>query len=117
MPDKNLTITDQSLGARVREVRISKGISQDLLGKHLGVTFQQVQKYERGVNRIAAVRLCEIAAFLGVTPGDLLQQPTDLTMSKTTVQICALYNRLPPAQQSAYLRLGKAMVGEEDYAG
>ena len=46
--------------------RVLLGMSQEKLGEHLGLTFQQVQKYEKGVNRIGASRLFELAKVLGV---------------------------------------------------
>jgi transcriptional regulator with XRE-family HTH domain len=58
------TAVDIYIGARVRDRRTALGLSQDVLGKKLGVSFQQVQKYERGVNRISAARLFEICRAL-----------------------------------------------------
>ncbi|MBS0385827.1 MAG: helix-turn-helix transcriptional regulator [Proteobacteria bacterium] len=55
---------DRKLGQRVRSRRLEIGMSQERLAELLGVTFQQVQKYEKGVNRIAASRLFDIAAAL-----------------------------------------------------
>jgi transcriptional regulator with XRE-family HTH domain len=52
---------DHHIAARIRARRIVLGITQESLGKHLGVTFQQIQKYERGTNRISAGRLWQIA--------------------------------------------------------
>lgn len=57
---------DRKLGQRVRSRRLEIGMSQEKLAELLGVTFQQVQKYEKGVNRIAASRLFDIAAALDV---------------------------------------------------
>ena len=58
-----------SLGARVKALRMVSGMSQGALGSVLGITFQQVQKYETGKDRIAASTLQEIAAALKVHPG------------------------------------------------
>ena len=55
---------DIELGKRIRLRRVEQKISQAELGEKLGVSFQQVQKYEKGVNRIAASRLYDIAAAL-----------------------------------------------------
>jgi len=55
---------DRKLGQRVRSRRLEVGMSQERLAELLGVTFQQVQKYEKGVNRIAASRLYDISAAL-----------------------------------------------------
>lgn len=57
---------DKHVGARVRMRRMMLGMSQETLGDALGVTFQQVQKYEKGTNRIGASRLQDIANFLKV---------------------------------------------------
>jgi transcriptional regulator with XRE-family HTH domain len=55
---------DIHVGSRVRLRRTMLGISQEKLGEHLGITFQQIQKYEKGANRIGASRLQEIARVL-----------------------------------------------------
>ena len=57
---------DRLVGEKVRMRRMVLGISQKKMGQHLGVTFRQVEKYERGTNRIFASRLYEIAQFLDV---------------------------------------------------
>ena len=57
---------DVHVGSRVRLQRMLRGISQERLGESLGLTFQQIQKYEKGVNRIGASRLYELANALGV---------------------------------------------------
>ena len=58
--------TDKHVGARVRMRRLMLGMSQQKLGDALGLTFQQVQKYEKGTNRIGASRLQHIAHILHV---------------------------------------------------
>jgi transcriptional regulator with XRE-family HTH domain len=57
---------DIHVGSRVRLRRMILGMSQEKLGESLGLTFQQVQKYEKGVNRIGASRLFDLAQVLGV---------------------------------------------------
>src|SRR5271169_1358798 len=59
---------DKHVGARVRMRRLMVGMSQGKLGEALDVTFQQVQKYEKGANRIAASRLQQLARVLEVPP-------------------------------------------------
>jgi transcriptional regulator with XRE-family HTH domain len=59
---------DQHVGRRMRARREALKISQGRLGRQLGVTFSQIQKYEKGSNRVGAGRLFQIAAYLGVTP-------------------------------------------------
>jgi transcriptional regulator with XRE-family HTH domain len=60
---------DIEVGHRIRIERLSRGLSQTALANQLGVTFQQVQKYEKGVNRVGAGRLTKIAEVLGVQVG------------------------------------------------
>jgi transcriptional regulator with XRE-family HTH domain len=57
---------DVHVGSRVRLRRMLLGMSQEKLGEHLGLTFQQIQKYEKGINRIGASRLFDLAKVLGV---------------------------------------------------
>jgi transcriptional regulator with XRE-family HTH domain len=57
---------DKHVGSRVRMRRVLIGMSQERLGDALGLTFQQVQKYEKGTNRIGASRLQQIARILGM---------------------------------------------------
>ena len=57
---------DVHVGARIRLRRKALGITQEHLAQHLGLTFQQVQKYERGANRVSASKLYEIARILRV---------------------------------------------------
>ena len=60
---------DVHVGSRVRFRRMLLGMSQEKLGEKLGLTFQQIQKYEKGINRVAAGRLYNIAQALGVDVG------------------------------------------------
>ncbi|MET0427602.1 MAG: helix-turn-helix transcriptional regulator [Microvirga sp.] len=66
MHPKRPNLIDQDVGARIRFQRVSLGMSQEKLADILGITFQQVQKYEKGKNRIGAGRLMEIARALMV---------------------------------------------------
>jgi transcriptional regulator with XRE-family HTH domain len=65
MSSKNNTAElEAQIGERIRSRRIRVGMSQEKLGTPLGVTFQQIQKYERGANRISAGRLLKVAEVL-----------------------------------------------------
>ena len=77
MPPKDPTETDQILGARIAALRKAKGFSQSDLGEVLGVTFQQIQKYEKGMNRVSAVRLQVVAKFLNVPVAMLFSDDTE----------------------------------------
>jgi transcriptional regulator with XRE-family HTH domain len=75
MPAKMPDPLDVMVGARIRVFRIHRRISQTDLAEQIGVTFQQVQKYEKGTNRIGASRLSRIAAVLGISVGELFESP------------------------------------------
>ncbi|MGG5810874.1 helix-turn-helix domain-containing protein [Falsiroseomonas sp. CW058] len=62
---------DIEVGQRVRLCRQRRGLSQSGLAERIGVSYQQLHKYETGQNRISAGRLADIASALGVTPADL----------------------------------------------
>lgn len=68
--------TDVFVGARIAERRAALGLSQSDLGRALGITFQQVQKYETGANRVSASKLWLTAEFLGL-PINALFPPID----------------------------------------
>jgi transcriptional regulator with XRE-family HTH domain len=69
---KDIDAFDVRVGQRIRAYRLSRGLSQTALGEKVGVTFQQIQKYERGVNRIVVGRLKKIAAVLDTSIVELL---------------------------------------------
>jgi transcriptional regulator with XRE-family HTH domain len=79
MPTRMPDPLDAMVGARIRVFRIHRRISQTDLADEIGVTFQQVQKYEKGANRIGASRLSRIATFLGISVGDLFESPGEKT--------------------------------------
>ena len=63
---KKINAIDAAVGARVKNLRLRNRLSQTRLGEQIGVTFQQVQKYENGTNRISASRLAQLANFFVV---------------------------------------------------
>jgi transcriptional regulator with XRE-family HTH domain len=68
---------DEYVGKRVRALRKERRLSQGALGERIGVTFQQVQKYEKGTNRVSASTLYDIARALQVPYEDLLPRQED----------------------------------------
>ena len=66
MTGRKKTDADLQIAQRIHVLRKQRNISQEHLAKALGISFQQVQKYERGTNRVSAGRLVDIAAALGV---------------------------------------------------
>ena len=103
---------DNAVGKRIRQRRKALGLSQSDLAERIGVKFQQVQKYETGVNRVAASRLWVMAEALQVPIThffeDLEMQVTSDAEPATcqddvpdTRELIKIFNRLPPAQKSA----------------
>ncbi len=68
---------DVYVGAKIKSLRIAMGVTQQQLGGELGITFQQMQKYENGKNRVSAGKLWQIAVALGVTPGHFFPAPNE----------------------------------------
>ncbi|HEY3949848.1 helix-turn-helix transcriptional regulator [Phenylobacterium sp.] len=104
--------TDVVVGGRVRAARAACGLSQGALAEAIGVTFQQVQKYENGSNRISASKLVEIATTLRVSASSFLAGLGDCkgdnddrrTVERPeAVDLLSAYSRLPPHMRKAVL--------------
>lgn len=109
---------DRAVGARIRLARLQAGLTQEKLAEALGVTFQQLQKYEKATNRISASKLHRTAAatgkpvswfFDGVEDAGANALAADLARSDPALvrQIADL----PPEQRSAVKRIVAAMTG------
>ena len=123
MPNSDATAegphpVDRHVGRRLADIRVERGYSQTELGRALGLTFQQVQKYEKGTNRISASKLWVAADFLGVeisyffealTRGAPILGPGELVVNgvvtRSTLELTRLLPSLPPAQQRLVLDL------------
>ncbi|WP_375614722.1 MULTISPECIES: helix-turn-helix domain-containing protein [unclassified Bartonella] len=120
MPTKNPNFIDILIGKRIRHRRISMSLSQKELGSHLGVSFQQIQKYEKGFNRVSAGCLLEISQKLEVpisffyadiaTKEDLPTKETLLhhdqyTYSEKEHTLLKNFRELKPKKQKAILWL------------
>ena len=68
-PNDSVTEIDVHVGSMIRAIRKERGISQETLAEALGVTFQQIQKYELGRNRISASKMFAASELLAVSPG------------------------------------------------
>lgn len=102
--------TDVHIGRRIRERRITLGISQSALADKLGITFQQVQKYERGSNRVSGSRLWDISTVLGVDVSyffDGLGRDKDnaaatieeeAPLSRQSLELARAFNQIPEGQ-------------------
>ena len=82
MPRIAKNITDVRIGTRIRSLRLTRGISQTDLARFMGVTFQQVQKYEKGKSRIAASLLFQLAEEYGVPVDYFVAKPLSKASSK-----------------------------------
>jgi len=122
MTKKSPTPEDRAIGERLKQLRQAQGMSQTTLAEAIGVTFQQVQKYERGINRIGSGRLQRIAAVLGTTvsalygeeagsePAVLGEIPTFLSTARGRRMIKAFIN-LPDKAQVALIEFAEAFAG------
>jgi transcriptional regulator with XRE-family HTH domain len=91
---RSVKATDIQLGVKIRARRLEAGLSQQELGEALGVSFQQVQKYEKGVNRVSAGRLGEIAKTLGESMAYFTGTETAVTTKFTKLLTDAPSQRL-----------------------
>ena len=71
---KSPTPVDEAVGRAIKARRVALGLTQEKLALALGLTFQQVQKYEKGTNRVSASRLQQIAGVLGTSMAALMPQ-------------------------------------------
>jgi transcriptional regulator with XRE-family HTH domain len=110
MRKTEISPVDLHVGQRLRLLRCHRGVSQEKLGAAIKLSFQQIQKYERGANRVSASRLYSLARELGVNPawffeefegtapasGDIIPPPTrshmqlmrDYTLCDGTAKMC-----------------------------
>lgn len=113
---------DVEVGLNLRRMRLARGFSQTELGNALGVSFQQIQKYERGANRLSASMLVKAARFLAISSADLLPPDDDVKPMPNFVHRFAEVRGVPelvdgyctlrnPALRSILLQLLRAMNG------
>jgi transcriptional regulator with XRE-family HTH domain len=97
MGSKKPDLIDVEVGQRIRIQRLAAGLSQSELAERIGVTFQQVQKYEKGTNRVGAGRLTKIARVLNVPVGsffdgrDQIEQVTQQGMESPLAAMAQPY--------------------------
>ena len=137
MVKKNPNPIDVHVGSRVRMRRMLVGLSQEKLGDRLGLTFQQVQKYEKGSNRVSASRLYQMAQILSVpvqfffddlpetAKGTFANSPgfseaaqetliMDFINSSEGLQLNKAFAEIPsPAVRRKVVELVKAMAGQD----
>ena len=111
---------DVHVGGLVRQRRTLLGMSQEKLGDALGLTFQQVQKNERGVNRIGSSRLYQLSLIFGVPVSEFFEglekkasrrSSKDVMVKRETLELVRAYYRIrDPKVRDALWRMTKAMA-------
>ena len=114
---------DDHVGERIRERRTMMGLTQEHLAQALDISYQQVQKYETGANRVSAGRLYEIAKRLEVDVAYFFENLEPLTLSiplehggknRSTIELVRNYSEIDePAVRSAVSGLIKSLAGKE----
>jgi transcriptional regulator with XRE-family HTH domain len=92
---------DVHVGTRVRLRRMLLGMSQEKLGEQLGLTFQQVQKYEKGINRIGCSRLYELARVLGVSILFFFEEMPEALSAAGSAMSMVGFAEMPPESYSS----------------
>jgi len=125
---------DTRLGELLRMARTACGMSQEKLGAMNGLTFQQIQKYERGQNRVSVSRLMHIAECLGVSASRFIEKlaeekavgkkgfQIDLSLlnRRESQELLCSYNRITNKEERRFLRLvtmllaGRTIGGDDD---
>ncbi|MEO0692798.1 MAG: helix-turn-helix transcriptional regulator [Pseudomonadota bacterium] len=114
---------DVHVGKRVRHRRWMVGMTQQQLAEKVGIKFQQIQKYETGMNRVSASRLWDIADVLGVPVSFFFEGlsedvnaeenvsavPTDLMADKEALELVRSYYAIPEAQRRRLFDLARAL--------
>lgn len=124
---------DRHVGRRVCEKRIALGYNQSDLGRALGLTFQQIQKYEKGTNRVSASKLWDIARFFkvdiayffeglttaapGMAEGEAEPFVNDFPATRQSIEIGRLAPQLSVRQQKLVLDMMREMTGAESSVG
>lgn len=110
---------DRQIGARVRERRLEVGLSQTQLAEALGITFQQIQKYEKGVNRVAAVTLYQISRVLNTPLMSLIPRSGTAASSQgsnddpANSEILILSARLNPEGRAVLVDVARALARQQ----
>ena len=129
--DRKPNPIDIHVGSRVRMRRKLLGVSQEKLAEALKLTFQQVQKYERGVNRVSASKLFESSRFLGVEVGYFFEGLTgadadglaeseseryaqSFLMTAEGVELASLFPRMTAKQRRRILELVRTLADDSD---
>lgn len=126
---KRVRDADTHIGRRIRVQRLAKGMSQTELANFCGITFQQIQKYEKGANRVSGSRIQQIANALGVTPAAFFAaggagedeaiggEIAELLTHPGAIRLLRNHAKLPPALRGAIVRLTAELAGDTEAEG
>jgi transcriptional regulator with XRE-family HTH domain len=104
---------DVEVGARLKALRLQNRLTQVELANAIGVTFQQVQKYEKGHNRLAASTLAKVASALNCRIADFYETPDQggaPDLPQAMAELSALYERMAVRQRDALMNTARALV-------
>lgn len=104
---------DLQLGGRIRALRLARGLTQEDLARRIGVTFQQVQKYETGANRISAANILATCEALAVDPNHLLDVAGDPPPSKEALELARLFSAMDPHRRLSLLNVARALAVDD----
>jgi transcriptional regulator with XRE-family HTH domain len=111
---RSSTDFDVEVGRRLRLARLHSNLSQEHVATTLGISFQQVQKYEKGVNRVAVEKLAQLAQLLNTTPHDLMGYKSTFKVGSTidamTVGLVEEFIILHPELKSPFKTLMHLMT-------
>lgn len=122
MKQRSATKADNYLGVRLRAARVEKKMSQADAGEAVGVSFQQIQKYEKGVNRVGASRLNEFAVLFGkpiewfIAPSDKVGQAMSSDLGSLMLadnfgrRMCEAWLRTDPEERAALLQMAETFA-------
>lgn len=113
-PNPEAKAFDHALGVRLKSARTARGLTQKALAAELGITPQQIHKYEVGLNQVPLRLLLQIALVLQVSLTDLLpgsQLPE--TSGRLQLEVAADFAQLPLASREAFAQLLRAWVQEQ----
>lgn len=109
---------DLLVGRKVRQVRQEKAMSQQELGGGVGITFQQIQKYERGLNRIGSSRLWEFSQILGKPVNWFFEtEAVEIIADKQFIRFYSLWQKIQHLPQAKIIvRLMASLIKDEENA-
>jgi transcriptional regulator with XRE-family HTH domain len=122
MLEKTVKPVDKLIGRNIRAIRLARGFTQEELALRIGITFQQVQKYEKGSNRVGGSRLVQMAEALDIPVVALFEgaeiggkpirnEMLDLIANQQAIRLLRAFAKIkPPSSQQALVRLAEEMA-------